>query len=100
MNGLQGGSQRLSLAACHRFQNALILEQVTGNFPSDQEVREAVVREASSRRALGKGLGAAPAPPHSRSFGGGRGGSRGRGVLQEGLASGGHVPFEFAFLQH
>lgn len=26
--------------------------------------------------------------------------SRGRGVLQKGLDSGGHVPFEFSFLQH
>lgn len=57
-----------------------------------------MVREAAAREGTQEGSGVAPAPAHSRSIGQGQ--SRGRGALQEGLGSGGHVPFEFSFLQH
>lgn len=56
-----------------------------------------MVREAAAGGHAGR-VGVAPAPAGSHSIGQGQ--SRGRGALQEGLGSGGHVPFEFAFLQH
>lgn len=62
-------------------------------------------RQWSGRPAAGGHVGRVWELPlhwlaHAPLAGVGGGASRGCGVLQEGLGSGGHVPFEFAFLQH
>ena len=94
MNELQGGSQRLRLAACHRFQNMLFLEQVTGNFPSDQESPGGKWSGRQQREGTRKGSRGCPCTGLLTFH------WPGAVTWPWRAAEGGHVPFEFSFLQH